>query len=284
MKTNKQTNKIERFKNLIISHTFLKIILISLIFCSSCSKDSYDNYDTVNKADTVIYEIPISELKSDKLFKAIFLKKFNNKSFENFIANENASIIQSTNEFFIPEKNAVVLKTDSLISYTMLIKRNGEKVNYFENLVVQINSKNQFSANIIRYYPKKFQEQKEHKSYSLESDKEIIQIANDQKSTSRSTLMGNETCITISYSICNFGIKEHIAGSNCGSIIRNVSDSVCFATPPSGGSSGSWGWSFSNSITFPGSGGTLADGDNAFTITTVPIDPRLDIGIEGSII
>ena len=159
------------------------MLFTGLVLCilQSCSKDNYDNYDTTKEVDNVIHEIPISELKTDKVFKAIFSKKFNNRSFENFIANENASLLESTNEFYIPEKNAIVIKTDSLISYTMLIKRNDKKANFFENLVIQINSKNQYSANIIKYYPKKFQEQKEHNSYSLESDKKIVQITNNNQ-------------------------------------------------------------------------------------------------------
>jgi hypothetical protein len=260
--------------------------LISLIICSSCSKDNYDNYDTIKGANNVIYEIPIAELNTDNVFKAIFSKKFNNRSFENFLVNKNDYKLKSTNEFFIPEKNAVVSKTDSLISYTMLIKRNGEKVNYFENLVIQINSKNQYSTNIIRYYPKSFEINQDHNSFSLIADKQLVPLNQEAgKKIKNSMRSDNQTCISVSYSVCNQGGKDHIAGENCTKIYRNVSNNVCFETETGGGDYGGiWGWNYSNGITFPGSGDGLEHGDNPFTITTAPIDPRLDIGIEGSII
>ncbi|CAH0337133.1 hypothetical protein FVB9288_02877 [Flavobacterium sp. CECT 9288] len=260
--------------------------MISLILCSSCSKDNYDNYDTIKGANNVIYEIPIAELNTDNVFKAIFSKKFNNRSFENFLVNKNDYKLKSTNEFFIPEKNAVVSKTDSLISYTMLIKRNSEKVNYFENLVIQINSKNQYSANIIRYYPKSFEINKDHNSFSLIADKQLVPLNQEAgKKIKNSMRSDNQTCISVSYSVCNQGGKDHIAGENCTKIYRDVSNTVCFETETGGGDYGGiWGWNYSNGITFPGSGDGLEHGDNPFTITTAPIDPRLDIGIEGSII
>ncbi|CAH0337136.1 hypothetical protein FVB9288_02880 [Flavobacterium sp. CECT 9288] len=275
------------YKNLISHYAFLRVLLISLILCSSCSKDNYDNYDTIKGANNVIYEIPIAELNTDNVFKAIFSKKFNNRSFENFLVNKNDYKLKSTNEFFIPEKNAVVSKTDSLISYTMLIKRNGEKVNYFENLVIQINSKNQYSANIIRYYPKSFEINQEHNSFSLIADKQLVPLNQEAgKKIKNSMRLDNQTCISVSYSVCNQGGKDHIAGERCTKVYRDVSNTVCFETEIGGGGDygSTWGWNYSNGITFPGSGDGLEHDDNPFTITTAPIDPRLDIGIEGSII
>ena len=284
----KQTIKFKRSKNSIKNFTFLNAILITIILITSCSKDNYYNTNVVNNG---IEEIPISELQNDEVFKAIFSKKFNNKSFDSYLSSKNAITHKEKDEFYFPEKNAVIMKSDSLISYTMLIKRNDKKVNYFENLVIQINSKNQYSVNIVKYYPKKFQEQKEHNSFSLESDKELVMISKDNKQTNKSNLINNQTCITITYSLCNHSYI-HIAGPNCGSIFKTVSETVCFDTPSSGDSSnngsndngsGTWGWNYSDSITFPGSGGSYEDGDGGFTINTTPIDPRLDMGIDGSV-
>lgn len=283
----KQTIKFKRSKNSIKGLAFLKIIVISIMLVTSCSKDNYDNNYNTNVVNNGIEEIPITELQNDEVFKAIFSKKFNNKSFDSYLSSKNATTYKEKDEFYFPEKNAVIMKSDSLISYTMLIKRNDKKVNYFENLVIQINSKNQYSVNIVKYYPKKFQELKEHNSFSLESDKELVMISKDKKQTNKSNLINNQTCITITYNICNYSGKEHIAGPNCGSIFKTVSETVCFDTPPSGDSSnngsGTWGWNYSDSITFPGSGGSYEDGDSGFTINTTPIDPRLDMGIDGSV-
>ncbi len=223
----------------------IKLLLFSFIAIAflSCEKDLYE--DAISNDKTIIREIKFNELYKEQKFKNLLEKVSNNKT-----ASKN--FFEDNEDFILSDQNVKVIETDSITSYTILIKRKNIKDDsYFENLVIQKDIFNNESACIIKYVPDEIRTDVPHNSFSFTGKiiKSKYQIKSSNKSSfSRDAQSGCSIEVLMCYESWSGGAgHSHTATSDCKNIqylyVRTV-EVLCADggssgggdTPPSSGS------------------------------------------------
>lgn len=238
----------------------IKLFLFSCISIAffSCEKDLYENAIPNNK--TIIREIKFNDLYKEQKFKNLLEIVSNNKTIsKNFFNN--------SEDFILSDQNVKVIETDSITSYTMLIKRkNSNDTSYFENLVIQRDLFNKESAFIIKYVPYEIRSDVAHNSFSFTG--RIFKSKYLKKSSNKSSFsrQAQSTCsvdVLMCYESRSGGAgSSHTAGSECKNIrylyVTTV-EALCADYVPAGGG-GSYGTPSSPYPPSTGGGGGGGDG------------------------
>ncbi len=174
------------------------------------------------------------------------------------ITRENArTIMEDEYNFTISDVPAKVIETDSVVSYTLLIKRDTSSSNTFENLVINVKNDDLPSAHILKYIPTSDITPTIHNSYSFSANLELESVVyNFSESLSKKTIV----CITVQEFMCNYGGEEHAAGENCTAANTYWQETTtCYSI---GGGSGGIGDSGNPGQPGGGGGGDSDDGNN----------------------
>ncbi|WP_417363432.1 hypothetical protein [Galbibacter sp.] len=144
------------------------------------------------------------------------------------------------------------------ITYTMFIKRSEFNENYFENLILKIDSVKNVEAYIVKYTlnsPLEFYS--EHESFSIDAEPEITRITLENTDDS---IMARSTCISLYSTRCNGTLNSgcggawHTPGPNCQCVVIYESGLDCSTQgddPNTGGggdSSGGGGGGYNDGV------------------------------------
>ncbi len=192
-----------------LNSTILLFCLINLgILFQSCQKDEIEN-DFINSSNYTVKKKSVSEIFNDNRFTSAFLKIPKGQKAKK----SNRSVMEQDNNFDIVDTPAKVIETDSMISYTVLIRREVPTIDSFENLVITIPKYGQeIKAAIVKYNLK----YTTHDSFSLSGTIKATPIIYDP--TQINTL--EAPCIdSWILMCCNDGSggygDYHVAGENC---------------------------------------------------------------------
>ncbi|WP_288981613.1 hypothetical protein [uncultured Flavobacterium sp.] len=233
---------------------FLSIGFLFLL--SSCEKDLYE--EGINQKRLKISHVNFNDLLKDQKFSKAYNKVQAQKN------NAAKTVMEEQYQFTIANKPVKVVETESATSYTILINREIDDVNSFENLIVQQLNSGETIANIIKYVP--FQPAT-IESYFLNGDfngnrtvTTIVYNDNLINSTNKITNICSTVCTTLCYDCKpNYSSEyqtPHTPGANCPTnSISTSCEQVCVTYDDGGGSS-------SNPIDITGGGGTGGSTDN----------------------
>ena len=133
------------------------------------------------------------------------------------INSENArTVMEDQYGFSISDVSGKMIETDSATSYTLLIKRENQSAEFFENLVINIANNDSTSAAILKYNLTSPIIASAHNSYHYSAELELLPILyNAEQVSSRSTTV----CYTISEMWCNANVPglptPHVANPDC---------------------------------------------------------------------
>lgn len=223
--------------------TILKLFAICLLIgLNSCTNDLYEDSLQNKHNDIKITEKSFEELMVDNKFKGSYNKVWKNKDGGSNLK----TIMEANNNFTISDLPAKVIETNNKISYTFHITRNFIDPDYFENLIIGIDSLNQTKAYIAKY--------------KIDNDHKALINKTPFKSVTYKSILYNKNltarvtdCVSFQLSRCN-GSPYDCGGSICG-----------FETfTACSGSGGGSGGDYSNGTASWGGGGTSGT-------TTTPI-------------
>lgn len=137
-----------------------------LVVFSSCVKD-FEDGNLKNNKQIVVKEYPFDvELRAKKENSSFVKISSGLKVVKNLL---NSASKGGEDELQIDSTRIKEITKEGITTYTMLIKRQIEKKEYFENLVVQIDNLNVGKAYLIKYTPSKPITYEEiHDSYTFE--------------------------------------------------------------------------------------------------------------------
>ncbi len=242
-----------------------KIKLFLFIFMAiaffSCEKDLYE--DAISNNKTIIREVKFNELYKEQKFKNLLEKIGKNKT-------TSKNFFEDNEEFILSSQNVKIIETDSIISYTILIKRKNNTDNsYFENLVIQKDILNNESAFIFKYVPDEIRTDVAHNSFSFTGKviKSKYQIKSFNKSSfSREAQSGCTVDILMCYESWSGGAgHSHTATSECNNIQYLYVRTVEVLCADSGGGGGGGGGGDTAPPPSPGGGGGGGGGNTPDT-------------------
>jgi len=178
----------------------LLLYLLSGMLFVSCSLE--EDYATKKRYEEKmkISHVSFGELLKNKKFSTAYSKVLRQQSLTN------KTVMEEQYQFTIANKPVKVIETESATSYTILINREIDDVNSFENLIVQQLNSGETTANIIKYVP--FQPAT-IESYFLNGDfngnrtiTPIVYNDNLINSTNKITNICSTVCTTLCYD-CN---------------------------------------------------------------------------------
>lgn len=248
-------------------------VLGIFMWLSSCqTEDAFTQTEQTSNSKFKIEKKTLEELLNDKKFRKAFdkLPKQKINSSNSILAK---TVMEQEYGFTISEEiPASVMSDDNITSYTFHITRDSIHTDFFENLVVQVDSLEATTAKIVKYnLNSPIIASTEHNSHNLDiSSVEIEEITyNSTQVNARiwTSDLGNG-CVRVFVEFCNWGGHTHIAGDNCTeSYMWTEVFTVC------GGSGGGGGSSSGGSGT--GSGGTSGGGGSSSgggtTVITTPV-------------
>lgn len=180
--------------------------------------------------------------------------------------------------FTIIDEPAKIIQIDDFTSYTLLIERDSVNDNYFENLVIHVDSSDFVEAFIIKYnlysQPQLIHE---HNSYSIDAYTELTPINfNDDEAKVQYTASDGCSIVTL---MCPYQ-GDHPAGSSCiaadrGDLYWSTDSSNCSGGGGDGISTGGGGGtSGGNSYNGGGHGGS-----GGGSVTTSPVTGSMEYQI-----
>lgn len=197
------------------------------------------------------------------------------------------TVMEDTHGFSIMPDIAKVIKDGAYTTYTFQIKREISNPDFFENLVIRMDSLNQANAYLVKYTPTAaLTPSEEHTSFHFKGTVNITQIEYDITPTAKEL-----HCVTANVLMCNQAwtnggsTEPHVATANCNdpSHLFTVTTVDCSMTGAGGAGAGS-GYGGGNGGTIatePGvghsgggsgnSGGTGNGGGTNPPVTTAPV-------------
>lgn len=247
--------------------TFKLLILltgISFVFLYNCEKET-DFIETIPNQTTEglqISESSFSQLFKNQKFKDAYLETIENKNLASKKYNKGSKSKDSDlYDFVIDSSTIKQVDHKKSTSYTMYIKRKEKSSNFFENLVIKIDSMHKTSAYILKYtYSKKpVIYHAAHDSYSFDGEVEATRI--DPNKINGLFSKSQSSCVNVSQLQCNnngagsCSGAYHVAGPNCNSciVMKQLADECGYYDDESSGSDGSGGG-------YDGEGGTTSGG------------------------
>ena len=155
------------------------------------------------------------------------------------------TVMEDTHGFSIMPDIAKVIKDGSYTSYTFQIKREISNPDFFENLVIRIDSLNQANAYLVKYTPTApLTPSEEHHSFHFKGTVNITQIEYDITPTAKEL-----NCVTATVWMCNQAwtaggsTEPHVATQYCNdsSHLFSVTTVDCSMSIGGGGNSGAGG-------------------------------------------
>lgn len=198
----------QKIRKVIVQFT----MIMTGIFLYSCQEDQIENF-TKESPKFSIKESGIEELFKQSVFKTNYQKI---KEKARIISNKTG--MEQNNNFDIVAVPAKIIETNSIISYTLLIKRESNILtNSFENLVITISKSNEETkAAIVKYNLETPAENTIHNSIKLTGNIEISPIVYDPNEVNSLEAPCNDGWVLM---CCNDGTgnqgSSHPAGSNC---------------------------------------------------------------------
>jgi hypothetical protein len=249
---------------------------VSILFLNC--EDNYNDYQ----------EIKHEEKSKYKIFDKSFSDLVKNSKFKDGYSNIRRNYLDNTKDknmkeqnynFTIDSSKIKEISADNYTSYTFLIYRDTIDENYFENLVIEIDSSNNTNAYLIRYnLNSQVIESQIHDSYKIDSNIDIQMINHANTEVNNTANKISAICFELTNIMCNWSEgnvpgPEHIATDNCTDAFTYESTGTyCVDLSSSGGSGGypppvppSGG---SGNPHYPGGGG---DGGNPYNPITVPL-------------
>lgn len=192
---------------------FIKFIIFLPVIFISCETDIEEHKKNANNIS--ITEKTLEQLKNNPKFNKIFKRLPK----QNMGITEARSSIELQYNFTMDAVHAKVIETDSVTSFTLLIKRDTYNSNYFENLILQVNNfTDEQKAFIIKYTPTEIANAPNNSfTYKGYAQKTELALSGSKYST-----QSQDIC-TIEVLMCNEswsgGVgSAHPAGSQC----RNI--------------------------------------------------------------
>jgi hypothetical protein len=185
--------------------TILKVFAICLLIgLNSCSNDLYEDPLQNKHNDVKITEKSFEELMLDNKFKDSYSRVSKNKG-----GDKNLKTIKEANyNFTISDLPAKVIETNNKISYTFHITRNFIDPDYFENLIIGVDSLNQTKAYITKY--------------KIDNTKKALINKTPFKSVTYTSILYKKSltskvtdCVSFKLSMCP-GVPYDCGGSICG--------------------------------------------------------------------
>lgn len=209
----------------------------------------------INKEDSqfTFNQISFLELNGDENFNKAYLKVLATKV--------KGSLLSKESSFEIDAVSIKKINYGNSTTYTMFIRREENNENYFENLVLKVDSLKNVSAYIVKYmlnapieyYP-------EHESFSIDAKTEITRIRLEK---SNESLVSRSTCIALYGTRCNGTLGNgctgswHTPGPNCQCVVIHQIGLDCSTEgigAPGGGNVGGSGGSGGGSKNDPENG------------------------------
>ena len=169
---------------------------------------------TINQDKYSIKEYSFKEILKEPKFQNVFSTIMNGlKQSKNTNTIENSGNIP---DFTIDENKIKKITKDEYTSYSMLVVRPITNENYFENLVLEIDSTKTIKAFLIKYtHSEKMLYNPDHQAYEFIGTSEINEIEYDP--TVFMPFVANDIfCYNVL--MCNYGGHEHLAGAKCTSV------------------------------------------------------------------
>lgn len=252
------------------------LILAFTTFFSSCEKDLYE--EAIVKENYKIKELTFKEAQKNKSFDVSY-SKFKDELNTLKLAYRGGDSTTTDLDFKIDSSSIKEIVYGDKISYTMAIKRDVFIPEYFENLVLEINSLNEKQAYIVKYTPsEEMKYNEEHQEFGFDGQITSSKLYGtwtffttnpDSGAPDENSPTGgwtNVTCVTVlkcNYNVSNGG-SIHYAGPNCTSVFYAIE-----CTPNSYIGSGAFTGSGANNNSTGPNG--FSGNSNLNPITSTPI-------------
>lgn len=252
-----------------LKNYLFSIVLLSILFISSCEKDN-DIFepDNTSQSKYLVKEYTFEQINQKPKFNNAFNKVThglqnlkNTGKFETPIQNSETLIRDI--DFTIDSTTVKEITLGDYTTYTLFITRENSHYDYFENLIIEVDSIENPRAYIIKYFPdRELQFVEHHESFNFYGTTEIHEIEYDL-SIFMLEMENSPDCYFVM--VCNWGGETHIAGPNCTTAAHLSLDYRCEGGG-GGGGTGSGGGSGSGG----GGGSSTSTGT---TITTTNDNP-----------
>jgi len=227
----------------------LGILLLGIsTLLTNCEKDTFDvNQSSINQKESIkISELNYNDLKDNTIFVEEIKRVMQSVKIDkkNSVGIQNRDWEDEDYNFTIDSSNIKQVQLGNYSTYSMFITRDSINPNYFENLVIEIDSSNSSSAYMVKFTPDSetiYFEAHDAFSFSGQIDVNPIDI----------NLLNNRTttyCYPVSATYCNWPSgadrDRHAAGSRCNNtytITSSECESYGGGNGPSGGGTGGGG-------------------------------------------
>ncbi len=208
----------------------------------------------------------LTELLGERKFRLAYDKIYADRS-------KSRTAMEDLYNFTIVPHGAKVIEDRNKTSYTFKITREINSADYFENLVINVDSLGEASAFILEYTPNEPLKTSSHNSFTFKGDVKITPILYNVSEAGRDIV-----CVTAQVMMCNqaedggLGV-EHVAGERCktSAFMYTVTEITCSSTG-GGGSFGAGAGQYTGGNNTGGQTGNGGGGDGNPPINSEP-DP-----------
>lgn len=243
---------------------------LTVLSLTSCEKNEVqqENVDGL-EGNSIIEMSSYEELENEPIFVKAFGKISKKITKSGQVGTYSRTSGNKLLDFKIDSSNIKIVKDKYYTSYNIPVSRSVKSKDYFENLVILLDSVGKYESYLVKYYPDApITTINEHASFTFNGKIDIKPI-DYEIDTSMLARMSYQ-CIDVTIWYCNWGGEEHIAGANCTeSYMYTKTTSYCDWVDDGGSGGGSTGGDPGGST----GGGTSSGGDGDTGGTSKPIGP-----------